>query len=292
MMEAKPFIKQGWARALFFVVCFTALTILALATANWLIGNSSVVKQEEGVSKSLQNNMQGKYLLLYISISVLISVLTVYCFRKLVDKQSLTSLGLALKNNLSHAAVGLFLGFFLLGAGSLILVINNNLQWTDIVFDAGQLFIGFGSMFLVAFSEELVFRGYILNNLMLSTNKWIALVISALLFALIHINNPGITPVAIINVFIAGMLLGINYIYTKNLWFGILFHFSWNFYQGSVLGYKVSGVNLQGLLEQQLYGNSLLTGGPFGFEGSVIDGVLSIIAILLLAWVYEKRYEV
>ena len=282
MTEVKPLLKQGWARALFFVISFTTLTILAIRAANWLSGNANTVKQEE----------QGKYLLIYISISVLVSILTVYGFRKLVDKQTLTSLGLGLKNNLSHAAVGLFLGIFLLGAGSLILVFNHNLQWTDIVFDARQLFIGFGIMFLVAFSEELVFRGYILNNLMLSTNKWIALMISAVLFALFHINNPGVTPVAILNVFFAGLLLGINYIYTKNLWFGILFHFSWNFYQGSILGYKVSGANLQSLLEQQLYGSSLLTGGPFGFEGSVIDGALSIIAIVLLAWVYEKTYEV
>ena len=286
-MQTKQLLKQGWARALLFVICFTLLVILTTVLANWLTG----AKQPVNTSKTLQNNMPGKDLLVYLSISLLISILTVLGFRKLVDKQSVTSLGLEIKNNVSHAAVGFFMATLLLGTGSLILIISNNLQWTDIVFDSTQLFIGLVSMFLVAFSEELVFRGYILINLMQSTNKWIALVISALLFTFFHTNNPGITPVAIVNVFIAGTLLGINYIYTKNLWFSIFFHFGWNFYQGSILGYRVSGVNLQSLLEQELTGNLLLTGGPFGFEGSVLAGILSIMAAVALAWIYKKRYE-
>jgi len=85
------------------------------------------------------------------------------------------------------------------------------------------------------------------------------------------------------------MLLGINYIFTKNLWYGIFFHVAWNFYQGSILGYKVSGVPLKSLFEQELNGNYLLTGGSFGFEGSVITSVLYLLAFLLLAWVYRRR---
>ena len=85
-------------------------------------------------------------------------------------------------------------------------------------------------------------------------------------------------------------LLGINYIYTKNLWFGILLHFSWNFFQGPLLGFEVSGLPLQSLLQHDIQGSELLTGGKFGFEGSLVATVLLTMAIVILAWVYEKKY--
>lgn len=115
-------------------------------------------------------------------------------------------------------------------------------------------------MALVAFAEELVFRGYILNNLLQSMNKWTALIISSLLFTLFHLSNPDISLLALLNIFLSGLMLGINYIFTKNLWFAILLHFSWNFYEGPILGYKVSGLTLESLLQQELTGNPILTG--------------------------------
>jgi membrane protease YdiL (CAAX protease family) len=95
-----------------------------------------------------------------------------------------------------------------------------------------------------------------------------------------------------INIFLAGILLGINYIYTKNLWFAILFHLSWNFIQGPLLGYKVSGVNLPSLLQTSMNGDLLLTGGDFGFEGSIFDLAITILTILILYLVYERKFAV
>jgi membrane protease YdiL (CAAX protease family) len=145
-------------------------------------------------------------------------------------------------------------------------------------------------MLIVAIGEELVFRGYLLNNLMESLNKYIALVISAAVFALVHGTNPDITDLATLNLFLGGCLLGINYIYTRNLWFAILFHFTWNFFQGPVYGFKVSGLHLPGILQQELHGNPIFTGGAFGFEGSVVATVLCCSCLFLLFLAYEKKY--
>ena len=166
-----------------------------------------------------------------------------------------------------------------------------HLQWTDITFSGTDLFIEFGMLLIVAFYEEIVFRGYILNNLMESFNRWVALLLSAVLFTVFHLDNPGINIIPSINIFLAGILLGINYIYTKNLWFAILFHLGWNFFQGPVLGYKISGVNLPTLLQTELKGDLLLTGGDFGFEGSFFCTGLIVIAILLLYRLYENREQ-
>jgi uncharacterized protein len=93
----------------------------------------------------------------------------------------------------------------------------------------------------------------------------------------------------LVNIFLAGILLGVNYIYTRNLWFGWLLHFSWNFFQGSVLGYNISGLTLQPVLTQEMKGADWLTGGQFGFEGSVVSAVLQLLAILILVFVYERN---
>ena len=216
-------------------------------------------------------------------------MLTVYVFRRAVDRQSFLSLGFEWKNHRRDAAVGLLLGLVLLGVESLVLHFTGHLEWTDVTPDAGDLFSGMFIMMLVAVSEETVFRGYILNNLMQSVNKWVALALSALLFALFHSGNPGISMLALLNIFLSGCLLGLNYIYTKNLWFAILFHFSWNFFLGPVLGYEVSGLPLGSLLEQNISGPDWITGGAFGLEGSVLDGLFSIIAFVLLFRAYHRR---
>jgi len=283
----KPLIKAGSMRAILFAVTFLVLIILANKVTDKLIENINPKNQNTGEIY----NLSELFLPVRMIILLAISVLTVYFFQKKIDKQNLISQGFQLKNNLSHAVVGFALGLLLSGTGTFILIGNHNLQWTGIEYNTIALLTGFGVMVMVAFSEELVFRGYILSNLLLSMNKWMALIYSALIFTLFHISNPGINILAIVNIFLAGLLLGINYIFTKNLWYSLLFHFAWNFYQGSILGYKVSGISFQPLLAQQLTGQSIMTGGTFGFEGSVVTSVLTLISISLLAWTYTKRYE-
>jgi uncharacterized protein len=128
-----------------------------------------------------------------------------------------------------------------------------------------------------------------LNNLMQSLNRWLALTISAALFSLMHSNNPAVDIIAMMNLFIGGLLLGINYIFTRNLWFSILLHTLWNFLQGPVLGFAVSGVRLESILQPELKGNVLLTGGDFGLEASLLTGIVLMIAVLILYLLYQSR---
>lgn len=289
-MNKQPLIKQPWIRVVLFVITYLAVSMVMSIVAETTIAALKLnIDALAGVVDG-PDVAGGKILLIRVLLSIAASVLTVFFFRTLADRQTFSSLGFDWYNHQAHAATGFFLGILLLGAGSFILIANKNLFWTDITFNLSRLFMGVGLMALVSFSEEIVFRGYILNNLLQSFNKWWALIISALVFALFHMNNPGITFFAVLNVFFAGLMLGINYIYTRNLWFGLLLHFSWNFYQGPVLGYEVSGLNVQSLLQQELSGHPLLTGGSFGFEGSLLDGLLSLLTALVLAMIYKKKF--
>ena len=113
---------------------------------------------------------------------------------------------------------------------------------------------------------------------------------SAGLFTLAHIFNPAITPIGVANIFLGGALLGINFIYTRSLLFSIGLHFGWNFIQGYLLGFAVSGYSAPTLLQQELKGHPVLTGGEFGVEGSIVTTGLLVIGILLLYYAYERKY--
>jgi len=266
-------IKQGWIRAAVFCISYLLVFIIA---------GSIYSSARRWVSISMQAFFFWSFI-----VSFLVSLVTVYVFRRAIDRQSFLSLGFGWRHHQRDAAVGLLLGLVLLGAESLILYFTGHLTWTGVRVNVTDLLSGMIIMFFVAVSEETVFRGYILNNLMQSINKWAALGISSLLFALFHAGNPGITLLALFNIFLSGLVLGLNYVYTKNLWFAIMFHFSWNFFLGPVLGYEVSGLGLSSLLEQDIAGPDWLTGGAFGLEGSILDGIFSIVAFALLMMAYK-----
>lgn len=271
-----PLIKQGWLRALLLLFAFTGCSVLA-----GVIGSFIVVVVADLILQVI---------VLSLFINAILSIALTVMFRRSIDRRSVKSLGFRWQHYQQEAVTGFCLGVALLGAGTLVLFATGHLEWNDAQFKAGDFFTGLVLMVLIAFTEEMVFRGYILNNLMESMNKWAALGVSAALFTISHGANPGISSVAVVNLLLAGLLLGINFIYTRNIWFAIFFHFSWNFVQGPVLGYEVSGVPLQGLLQPALQGPWWLTGGVFGMEGSFIVSCLFMGSLLLLYTLYEKRY--
>lgn len=283
-------IQPSWLRVIIFVGVYLIINLLAYRVLTLKLSFIDGLADQIGkISGSV--NRDANFTLLTLFTSFLLSVILVLVFRKLIDRQTVASLGFEYRNHIPDAIVGFLLPVIILGSVSMILYFNKNLEWTDISFASGDLLNGLFLMIAIAVGEEMVFRGYILNNLMQSLDKWLALGISAALFALMHSNNPSIDIVAMMNLFVGGLLLGINYIFTKNLWFSILLHTAWNFLQGPVLGFPVSGVNLQSILHYELKGNVLLTGGGFGLEASFLTGLFIIITILILYLLYQSRIE-
>jgi len=283
-----PLIQPPWLRVIIFVLAYLGINLLVYRLLNSKL--SFIDSTADNISKiSGNNSREFNFILLTLFVSFLLSVLLVIVFKKWIDRERVSTIGFEYRKYLGDALVGSLLPVIILGSVSLILFFHKNLEWTDISFGSGDFLNGLFLMIVIAIGEELVFRGYILNNLMQSINKWLALAISAALFALMHSNNPGIDIIAMVNLFAGGLLLGINYIFTKNLWFSILLHTFWNFLQGPVLGFPVSGVNLQSILHHELEGNELLTGGLFGLEASILTGVFLIIAVLILYMVYQNK---
>ncbi|HEY3643973.1 MAG TPA: type II CAAX endopeptidase family protein [Gammaproteobacteria bacterium] len=128
--------------------------------------------------------------------------------------------------------------------------------------------------------EETIFRGLLFRLMEERLGSWIALAISALLFAVAHGLNPGITLVAIASIFMAGLLLGAAYMYTRSLWFVMGLHFAWNFTEGGIFATPVSGSRPQGIIAVHFTGPDLLTGGAFGAEGSLTAVVICLAAAI------------
>jgi membrane protease YdiL (CAAX protease family) len=275
--KTAPLIKQGWLRALIYFILFVALAFLLQLFVFPVIDNAVT-------------DAQLKLPVTYTSMAIVIVGFT-FLMTRFIDRQSFKSLGFDWGEYKSDGGMGMFTAIAMLGLGTLLLLWQNRLVFTDYQFDPAALSIQFLLMVIVAFTEEICFRGYLLNNLMKSTNKWIALFVTAVLFGVVHATNPSAGVLPIVNIFIAGVLLGCNYIFTRNLWFAIFFHFTWDFMQGPILGYEVSGLEMKTLLQQDVTGSDLWTGGKFGFEGSLLCTVMLLVVTIIWLFLFQRKYE-
>ncbi len=144
---------------------------------------------------------------------------------------------------------------------------------------------------LVAVTEEVMLRGFVLGRMLSEgMNRFVTLFLSSALFSAMHLFNPNFALLPFVNILLAGCLLGASFLYTRNLCFPVVLHWFWNWLQGPVLGYEVSGTDSgQSLLTLRLTGSDLLTGGDFGFEGSLLCTVLLVVGTLAIVGYYERR---
>jgi hypothetical protein len=144
-----------------------------------------------------------------------------------------------------------------------------------------------------AFMEELLFRGILFRWLEEFGGSWFALALTSALFGLAHLFNPNATALASFAIALeAGLLLGGAYMLTRNLWMAIGLHAAWNFTQGWIFDVPVSGTDQNGMVEAQLSGPELLSGGAFGLEASLIAMVLATAAGLMLVVLAVRRGEI
>ncbi len=284
-MNKKLNIAQGWLRAVLFFFTSIVLSGLIATCIEWFIH-----KGYFGGSYAYDNSLGG------IIIAYLLNqigwIVGLLIFRVRMEQLSISSLGLSFKGYGKDGLLGFGIAITIMVVGTLFLKSGDNLIFRGYTFDIAITLQSLFLFLVVALMEEIVVRGYILSSLMQSMNRWLALLCSALFFTIMHTTNQQSTPLALLNIFIAGILLGINYIYTKNLWFAMAFHFAWNFVQGNVFGYHVSGLPIsKGYIDYLTIGPDFITGGAFGFEGSIFATFLQLLAIAGLTMYYESKYN-
>lgn len=139
---------------------------------------------------------------------------------------------------------------------------------------------------LPAAAEEALLRGYPLQAIGEAWGAWTAVVLTSVVFGLLHLGNPGVGPLSTANVAAAGLLLGVVYVRTLSLWWATGAHLGWNWSHGYVADVPVSGLEV---IDAPLYdgvttGPTWLGGGSFGPEGSVVTTVVVLGATAACWW--------
>ncbi|MEM7245507.1 MAG: type II CAAX endopeptidase family protein [Acidobacteriota bacterium] len=150
-------------------------------------------------------------------------------------------------------------------------------------------------LLIAAHWEEVLCRGAVQQDLSWRW-PWLGLVLSSAFFMLLHAGNPGLASdpavhrLALINIALAGLLLGAVFWHTRRLWLVTGLHLSWNWTQGCLFGIEVSGMSLPSVLETRFEGEGWLTGGDFGLEGSALTTATLVPALLIALYQgYRKR---
>ena len=215
-------------------------------------------------------------------------LLLLWILMRFVDKEPFINLGFSLKGKINDIILGMTLGLLLMAVGYTILILLGEIKFIGFNYDLKNIILLFLLFIAVSIAEETYVSGYVLKNLLQSFNPIISLIISSAIFSLLHFFNPNVNYIALTELFIAGILLGISYVYTKNLWFPIALHLSWNFFQ-VMFGFNVSGMDTYSLIEFEIIENNNINGGDFGFEGSYLSILFSLIMMYFL-WKYYKKF--
>jgi membrane protease YdiL (CAAX protease family) len=285
-MNAKTTNKsQGWKNILKFIIPYFVVVVL-FQFLGMLLAGIDFKHFSQGTHQT-----SGQLFIIYF-MSLIGTVGIVAIFRKYVDKKSFISLGFEKGLIAKDIITGLIIGFLIMLTGYTILIVSGQLKFVQIQINAADLILGAALFACVAITEEVMARGYLLNNLMVSFNKYVALIISAIIFSLMHFANPNANFSGLCIIFLAGILLGLPYIYSKKLWLPIALHFSWNFFQGTIFGFNVSGMEIYSLIQTKYETPTIWNGGKFGFEGSVLAIIFETLAIVGLYFLFRNRKPV
>ena len=217
---------------------------------------------------------------------------------KVIEKRSFSSIGFNKNNWLKKYSLGFLIGLAMMSIIVLILlpfgyitIEKNPIQPVGVSAIASVLVILFGWIIQGA-TEEIVTRGWLLNVLSTKYNIGVGLLISSTLFGLMHLTNPNVNYIAVINIILVGLFYGLYVIKTNDLWAVCGMHSAWNFAQGNIFGFKVSGldVSVGSLIDLNLVGSDFVTGGIFGPEAGITATFILLASIRILLFIDKKRY--
>ncbi|MDP2480142.1 MAG: type II CAAX endopeptidase family protein [Candidatus Palauibacterales bacterium] len=231
-----------------------------------------------------------------VGVALLAVLGATWAMARAVERVSLTALGLPRdRAAVAEAARGFLVGLTLMALVVGVLAITGAVSWRpDRGTGSWTGTVGLATLFLAvgAIEEELLFRGYPLQVLAEALGGPVAVVLTAVGFGLLHLFNPGLDRLALLNIVVAGILLGAAYWRTYSLWFPVGIHLGWNWTMGVAAGLPVSGIGAgtPGFpfldtpgFDATVHGPAWWSGGRFGPEAGVAVTAVALVGIAWLA---------
>jgi membrane protease YdiL (CAAX protease family) len=273
-------IRSGWRFLIFLLSYF-------LLSAVFGVGAIAVVS-------NLPIGFSPNSLLAFVLPFVVFGAIAVFLgwfLGKVLEDLPFRALGCSLtKNWLKDLFLGLIIGAVSFGFAALVAAVFGGLRFEiNANSGASAIFLTLSVTFLIftfgAISEEVLFRGYLLQTMSRSRLFWFGVLVTSVLFASGHANNPNATFFSWTNTFLAGIWLAAAYWKTRTLWFPFGVHLAWNWIQGAFLGISVSG--LSDLAAAPIFkplntAETFFTGGDYGIEGGFACTLALIVSTILI----------
>lgn len=268
----KPKIKSNWWSLLIYVGLILFIAVLLYIPL-------LIAAQFTGIWDGQQNLAESDNVWIEISLQADLAIAVIYgtyLMTENYENRGWRSLPLTWMP--SHLLIGVLIGVILM---CFFVMVTFFLGLIDFKFSGftNHFYAGILIYSFVAVAEEVMFRGYVLTYLQDKLSTINALIVSSLLFGLMHLGNDHVTLVGLTTISLSGFLMGLLTLKSGTISAAIGMHLSWNFVQGSVFGLAVSGHNDQGIFTPKLLSASYISGGEFGAEGSILMLILSIISI-------------
>ena len=237
------------------------------------------------------------YFLYYELFSFVIILFLFIFWVKVIEKNALSSLGFVKRNWLKYLGWGIMFSLVQMGVIALVYQVSgigsfelNELSLEPILFILGL----FPFWLLQGGTEEVATRGWLLTRIAARTNLPLAIAISSSLFGILHMGNAGVTFLSVLNIILDGVLAGLLFIYTDSIWLVVAQHGTWNYVQGNLLGFQVSGTGADASIFSFTMGDGpdWLTGGAFGAEGSIITTLVLLVSLVIVYRLGERRERV
>ena len=223
-------------------------------------------------------------------------ILGVWLYCRLIEKRRITSIGFRKGHILREYLIGIGITFVMISAAALLGMATGaySFSFTPKV-SVGLLILFCLGYMIQGASEEVLCRGYLMVSITRRNRPWVAVLVSSLVFAALHLGNPGFNLIGFVNIALCGASYGIYILKRGNIWGACALHSFWNFFQGNFWGISVSGtgwgMSASILTATGKAGMELWNGGTFGIEGGLCATVAEVLCLLFVVFLLPVNRE-
>ncbi len=298
--------KLGLEILFFFLVFFVASalqSILATVPMMLVMFSSDAFRKMMGAASSggeidimeFVNSVTSDPAIMLVSlISTAATIATVIAYVVLIEKRKVRTLGLTKKALFSEYFIGLAVGLAMFGAVVGLGVIFGGFTFAGVsktlLASLPMIIAMFAGYMIQGASEEILCRGYFCVSAARKSSVVVAILANSVAFALLHMANPGVSPLAIVNLILFGIFASVYMIKRGNLWGICAIHSIWNFAQGNIFGLQVSGMSVSStvFVFTQNEGMGIINGGAFGPEGGLCVTIVLLAATAIMLFTKNK----